>query len=206
MNAISSLIILVTFSFFRGHAEEPALNRFLIIGDSLTAGYGVSKEAAYPRQLELLFQEQGYKIQVLNAGSSGSTSASLKRRLQWHIKAQPKYIMIALGANDGLRGIPVSQTYANLKKSIEFAQKRKIQVILAGMKMPLNYGKKYRTDFEKTYKKLAKVFPEVIFIPFLLKDVGGVKDLNLADGIHPNEKGQKKIAQLLFKSLKGQLK
>ena len=180
--------------------------RFLIIGDSLTEGYGVSQSAAYPNQLEKIFLENKLPFKVFNAGSSGSTSASLKKRLLWHIKNKPKYLMIALGANDGLRGIPVKQTYNNLKQAIEFSKDKNINIILAGMKMPINYGKKYRNEFEETYSRLSKEHPEVIFIPFLLKGVGGVKELNLSDGIHPNEKGHKKIAEHVYQSIKEKLK
>jgi len=176
----------------------------LIVGDSLTEGYGVSKEAAYPAQLEKLFQDKGVALKVVNAGSSGSTSASLGKRLAWHLKKKPTHMLIALGANDGLRGIEPESMRKNLKEGIEKAQLEGIKVILAGMKMPLNYGKAYRQRYEKVFEDLGKT-KGVTFIPFLLKNVGGVKELNQADGIHPNEKGHQKMAEFLFQSLKDKI-
>ncbi len=170
----------------------------LILGDSLTEGYGISKEASFPKQLEILLNKKfpQKKTKVINAGSSGSTSASALSRLRWQLKAKLDVLILALGANDGLRGFPVSATKSNLKKTIELAKDNKIKVLLAGMKLPLNYGKKYRNDFEEIFKSLAKE-ENISFIPFLLKKVGGHSKLNLPDGIHPNEAGHKIIAKNL---------
>lgn len=170
----------------------------LILGDSLTEGYGVSKTAAFPNQLQVLLNQKfaKQKTKVINAGSSGSTSASALSRLKWHLRSKPNVLLLALGANDGLRGFSVSATKKNLQKTIALAKENKIKVILAGMKLPLNYGEKYRNDFESTFKDLAKS-EKIEFIPFLLKDVGGQPQLNLPDGIHPNEKGHKIIAENL---------
>lgn len=177
----------------------------LIVGDSLTEGYGVGKASAYPAKLEKLFQDNGINVKVQNAGSSGSTTASLKGRLKWHLKKKPDYLMIALGANDGLRGFPIESTKKNLNEGIKLATDNGMKVILAGMLLPMNFGKEYRAQFEAMYRELVKTH-EVIFIPFLLKDVGGVKDLNLPDGIHPNEKGYDIVAKTVFEALKGKLK
>lgn len=196
----------VTFilSLFCGVGTFAKQKTLLIVGDSLTEGYGIDKSAAYPAHLEKIFQKNQLDIKVINAGSSGSTTASVESRLKWHLKSKPDYLMIALGANDGLRGFSVEASYQNLKKAIEMAQAHSVRVILGGMLLPKNYGEKYRTDFENTYKKLSREF-DVIFIPFLLEGVGGVPELNLADGIHPNEKGHEKMAEHIFKSIKGKL-
>ena len=185
--------------------KAKASKTLLIVGDSLTEGYGVGKASAYPAKLEKLFQENGMDVKVQNAGSSGSTTASLKGRLKWHLKKKPEYLMIALGANDGLRGFPIESTKKNLNEGIKLATDNGMKVILAGMLLPMNFGKDYRAKFEAMYKELVKTH-DVIFIPFLLKDVGGVKDLNLPDGIHPNEKGYDIVAKTVFEALKGKLK
>jgi len=184
---------------------EATTTSILIVGDSLTEGYGVSRAAAFPAQLKELFKQNGQKLDIVNAGSSGSTSASLKKRLAWHLKKKPDFLMIALGANDGLRGIPPATTKENLKQGIETAQSKGIKVILAGMKMPMNYGEDFRKKYEIIFSELGQV-ENVIYIPFLLKGVAGQKSLNQADGIHPNEKGHKVIAEQLYIRLKDKIK
>lgn len=170
----------------------------VILGDSITEGYGLKKELAYPRLLEELFKKQFSRpVQILNAGISGSTSSTAIQRLKWFLKNKPDMLIIALGANDGLRGVPVSTLEKNLKGTIELAQENKIKVVLAGMLLPPNYGQAYRTEFENVFKKLSRL-PGVTFVPFLLKDVAGDKKRNQEDGIHPNEEGQKIIAQNLY--------
>ena len=173
----------------------------LIIGDSLTAGYGVSKKASYPSQLAKILEKSHPGYKVINAGSSGSTSASGLSRLKWHLKRKPNLLILALGANDGLRGFPVSATKDNLGKVIDTAKLAGVKVFLAGMKMPTNYEKKYRQEFEQVYPDLAKT-KAIGLIPFLLDGVGGDPKLNLADGIHPNEEGHKVIANTVYQSIK----
>ena len=181
-----------------------AKKKILIVGDSLTEGYGVAKDSAYPNQLQILIDKNKMDYQVINAGSSGSTSASAPNRLKWHMKSKPEILILALGANDGLRGFEVSSTKENLGKAIDMALKNNVKVYLAGMKLPMNYGKKYRAQFESIFTELQKE-KKIKLIPFLLKDVGGVKDLNLADGIHPNEKGHKIIAKTVYQFIKKDL-
>jgi acyl-CoA thioesterase-1 len=208
------LLLFTLIGFSKGSilfAQAPQLEdspvRILILGDSLTEGYGVSKKDAFPAILENLLNKNSSKkanakkFKVVAAGSSGSTSASAVKRLKWHLKAKPSLLILALGGNDGLRGLKPKATQDNLDKAIDFAKSKNIKVILAGMKIPTNYGKDYRKDFEKTYTELVKKH-NLEFIPFLLKDVGGVKKLNLADGIHPNEEGHKIIAKTLYQKLK----
>ncbi len=178
-----------------------APKKILFLGDSLTEGYGVKREKSYPYLLEQHFNKTQKLIKVINGGVSGSTTSSGLERLNWHIKRSPEILFLALGANDGLRGISLKVTFQNLEKIIQTALDKKIKVVLAGMLLPLNYGKKYRDDFEKGYKELAKKF-DVIFIPFLLDGVARKKEFNIDDGIHPNEKGHEKIKNNVIPFLK----
>ena len=185
--------------------SETNSKTILILGDSLTEGYGVEKESAFPAQLQKIINKSGKEnIKVTAAGTSGSTSASALKRLKWHLRKKPDFLILALGGNDGLRGLKPESTKENLSDAIKLAKSKNVKVFLAGMKIPLNYGEDYRSRFEKTFTDLAKV-EGVSLIPFLLEGVGGNKDLNLADGIHPNEKGHKIIAQTIYKNIKGSL-
>lgn len=177
---------------------------FLFVGDSLTAGYGVHEKESYVALLAQDWQQKQKKIRVINTAVSGSTTASCKPRLQWQAKAGFAYLFIALGANDGLRGIAVEASERNLTDCIEFAQKLGAKVFLAGMLLPKNYGEKYRTEFSQMYVRLAKKY-KLARLPFLLEGVGGVSELNQADGIHPNAKGHVKMYQQVKKFLEGQL-
>lgn len=172
-----------------------------MLGDSLTEGYGVSEEHAYPKILEGLIVESGKDYQVINGGVSGSTTASGTSRLRWFLKAKPKLVLIALGANDGLRGVKLSQSKKNLKNIIELATKNNIKVVLAGMRIPPNYGEDYTKQFQKLYIDLAREY-KIKRIPFLLKDVAAIKELNIEDGIHPNRKGHKIMANTVYKYIK----
>lgn len=179
--------------------------KIVMLGDSITAGYGLPQEEAFPAVAEKILKSKGHQVSLLNAGISGSTSASAVARLKWQLRSKPTHVFIALGANDGLRGFDVKTTQQNLEKAIQFCKDKNLGVILAGMKMPPNYGKKYTADFENTYSKLAKKH-SVPFFPFLLEGVAGEKDLNQGDGIHPNKEGQLviagKIADFLEKLIK----
>ena len=177
----------------------------LFLGDSLTEGYGINPDYAFPALIEKKVKAAGHKEAVIiNGGVSGSTTASGLKRLQWYSKRKPTIMVLALGANDGLRGLKVDQSEKNLKSIIEAAQKSEIKVILAGMKMPTNYGEDYRKKFEAIYPKLAKEY-KLPLIPFLLENVGGVSKLNLPDGIHPNPEGHKILAETVWKVLKEEL-
>lgn len=179
--------------------------RIVFLGDSLTEGYGVAKEKAYPALIDQKIKAAKMDWQVINAGVSGSTSASAKSRLDWQLKSKPEIIVIALGANDGLRGFKPTDTRENLEEAIVKAKASGARVVLAGMEMPPNYGDKYRDDFRKVYPALAKEL-KIDLIPFLLDKVGGSKDLNLEDGIHPNEKGYVIVADNVWKTLEPILK
>lgn len=214
---ILALLALMCFgsnAFAESKATGPAVESkkiLLVIGDSLTEGLGVKKSEAYPALLELkiakYLQEQkknsSTKWQVLNAGQSGWTSASGLRQLKWQTKgkSKPHLLLLALGANDGLRGLSVADTKKNLAEVLSEAKNLGIPAILAGMLMPPNYGKSYTEDFRKMYLQLAKEF-KVSLIPFLLEGVAGDKALNIEDGIHPNAKGHQRIADLVFPAVR----
>lgn len=181
----------------------PAVSKTLvIIGDSLTEGYGVSKEAAFPALLEKKIQAINPEWKIVNSGVSGSTSASAVSRVKWVLKSKPDMVMLALGANDGLRGVRVPTTEKNLDDALKLLTENTIPVILGGMYVPPNYGKKYQDDFKKMFLDLSKKH-KVTFVPFILDKVAGKKHLNLSDGVHPNEEGYKIMAEEIFKQIKG---
>ncbi len=184
-------------------SENKAVKEFkiLIIGDSISEGYGVAKEKAYPTILEKKLRALRPQLKIINASISGSTSASALKRVKWQLKMKPDMIILALGANDGLRGLKVEATEENLQKAIEAAKSQGIKVVLGGMKLPINYGEKYRSDFEAIFTHLAKK-NGIDLIPFILEGVGGIAAYNQADGIHPNEKGHERIAEHIFTFLK----
>jgi acyl-CoA thioesterase-1 len=182
-------------------AQAPVLKRIVIIGDSITEGYGVSRDQAYPALIQKSADNDKKKWQVINAGISGSTSASAVSRINWHLKNPPGAIVLALGANDGLRGNDPADLEKNLVEAIELCQAQGVKVVLAGMKMPPNYGKDYKQKFESIYPRISKRF-KVPLLTFLLDGVAGQSGLNLADGIHPNEKGHAIIAAKLYPFLK----
>ncbi|MFS4459278.1 arylesterase [Bdellovibrio sp. HCB2-146] len=193
-------VLLLTFSSF-----SFAQKKLIVLGDSLTEGYGVAKDAAFPAVLEKKLHEAGKKEwTVVNAGVSGSTTASGISRMKWLFKSKPDVVLLALGANDGLRGLKVEESQKNLSQAIKYAQEQKVRVILGGLYMPPNYGKDYTDKFKKMYESLAKQY-KVTFIPFILDKVAGNPKYNLADGIHPNEEGHKIIADNVFLVLKGAL-
>jgi len=178
-------------------AETKALS-VLIIGDSLTAGRGVMPEQAYPFMIQEKLKKSGQEnVRIINAGISGSTSAGAYARLKWYLKAGPNVLILALGANDGLRGLPVQEMKKNLDKAITLAKESNIRVIIAGMEVPPNYGPEYSKDFRQVFPDLAKEH-QIPLIPFLLEGVAGHARLNQADGIHPNPSGHKIIADTVL--------
>jgi acyl-CoA thioesterase I len=178
-------------------AAEPALGASRVIvalGDSLTAGLGLSPEEAYPALLEARLAQEGYDYRVVNAGVSGDTSAGGLRRIDWALKLGPEIVIVALGANDGLRGLPPTAMRDNLLAIVQRARNAGARVLLAGMQLPPNYGMSYTRSFEKVFADVAQT-ARVPLIPFLLQGVGGEARLNLPDGIHPNAEGQRRIAE-----------
>jgi acyl-CoA thioesterase-1 len=169
----------------------------LCLGDSLTAGFGLDEDQAYPAVLAGLAREAGHPWTVINAGVTGDTSAGGRRRLAWALKNHPDVVLIALGGNDGLRGLSVDETRGNLAAIIDGVRAAGARPVLAGMQLPLNYGADYRAAFAAVYPALAAE-KGVPLLPFLLEGVGGVGGLNQADGIHPTADGQRRIAATVY--------
>lgn len=201
ISLISTFFLLFSLLSLTSQAQEVEAKKILFLGDSLTEGYGVAKEVAYPLIFKKLVKQRLDKeVDILNGSVSGSTTSSALSRLRWFIRQKPQMMFLALGANDGLRGISLEVSKKNLEETIELAQAHDIQVVLAGMLLPTNYGEDYRQGFEKMFADLAKKY-KLTTIPFLLEGVATVKELNQADGIHPNEKGHEIMAETVFKKL-----
>lgn len=173
--------------------------RLLFLGDSLTAGYGLEPDQAYPQLVEVALRARGREVTVVNAGLSGDTSAGGLRRMDWILRQSIDTLVVALGANDALRGLPVDTTRENLRGIIHAvrAKQPEVRIILAGMLAPPNMGAAYRDSFARLFPELARS-ESVELLPFLLEGVAGVPSLNLADGIHPNVEGQKRVAELVL--------
>ena len=186
-----------------GRAREPIrdeIPRIVAFGNSLTAGAGIPAEESYPSQLQRRLDERGYRYRVVNAGVSGDTTAGGLRRVDWVLKSRPEIVIVELGANDGLRGLSVEQMRDNLETIIERVQAAGAKVILAGMKLPLNYGEEYRARFEAVYTRLAEKH-HVTLMPFFLEGVGAQAKLNQGDGIHPTGDGYRVIVDHLWPML-----
>jgi len=166
----------------------------------LTAGLGVAPEQSYPTQLQKQLDALGYRYQVLNAGVSGDTSAGGLRRVSWVLAGKPQVVILELGGNDGLRGLGLPETRSHLDAIIRQLKDAHVRVILAGMKLPPNYGKEYTARFEAMYRDLAQLY-ELPLIPFLLEGVGGERTLNQADGIHPTGEGYRIVVKNVLRSL-----
>jgi acyl-CoA thioesterase-1 len=175
--------------------------RIVALGDSLTAGLGLSTAEAYPALLQQRVQAEGLDFEVVNAGVSGDTSAGGLSRLDWALEGDVRVLIVALGGNDALRGLPTDQLQHNLAQIIERAQAKGISVILAGMEAPPNYGRDYIVAFLKVYPALAKQY-NVAFVPFLLQGVAGSAGLNQRDGIHPTPAGARVVAATVWGALK----
>jgi acyl-CoA thioesterase-1 len=186
-----------------GITEEKAF-RILILGDSLTEGYGVSPAQAFPSLLEKKLnsssQTEHKFFEVINGGVTGSTTSGGVSRIGWHMQSPPDFLLVALGGNDGLRGIPPQESKQNLRKIIVSAQEHKVPVMLAGMKLPPNYGATHLEAFENMFPELADEL-KIPLLPFLLEGVGGNPKMNLPDRIHPNPQGHQMICQTVFQHL-----
>jgi acyl-CoA thioesterase-1 len=198
-------VILAVFCFHTAGANElsdPADTRPRIVafGDSLTAGLGVSRDETYPAQLQRRLDELNYRYRVINAGVSGETTAGGLRRVPWVLGSKPDVVILELGGNDGLRGLSLEQTKDNLSRIIEQLRQAGTTVILAGMKLPPNYGQDYIRGFESIYPHLAKHY-DLALIPFLLDGVAASPALNQADGIHPTREGYRIVVDQVLKVL-----
>lgn len=177
--------------------EQP---RIIILGDSITAGLGLPSDGIYPTLLADHFQRAGTPTEILNAGVSGDTTAGGLRRIDWLLKQQPDLLLIELGANDGMRGVPLEDIEANLSKMIEKSQQADVAVRLLQMRIPANFGDEYTAGFAAIYPRLAEKH-DVPLLPFLLQGVAGDQELNQADGIHPTKAGHSIIAETMFMQL-----
>jgi acyl-CoA thioesterase I len=174
--------------------------RIVFLGDSLTAGYGLAKEASVPSLIQARLRLAGYPHEVVNAGVSGDTSAGGLSRLDWSLAGDVQILVIELGGNDGLRGLPVTGLKQNLTEIITRARARGIGVVLTGMEAPPNFGPAYTSEFREVYRQLAREH-DVTFVPFYLQDVAGIPSLNLSDGIHPNEEGSRIVEKTVWSAL-----
>lgn len=176
--------------------------RILFYGDSITAGYGLDKEQAFPALLQQKADSLGKDWKVINGGLSGETSAGGLRRINWVLQQPIDIFALELGGNDGLRGMSTEDSYTNLSKILETVKAKypEAKIIVAGMQMPPNMGERYTKAFSEMYPKLAKAY-DAYLIPFILEDVGGIKELNQADGIHPTAEGHRIIAENLWEDL-----
>jgi acyl-CoA thioesterase I len=175
-------------------AAAPAAAPLVVfLGDSLTAGLGLASDQAYPSLLARALRDDGIPARVVNAGVSGDTSAGGLRRLRWLLAQRPAVVVVGLGGNDALRGQPVAEIERNLRAIVAEVRQAGARVLLLGMLIPPNYGPEYTGAFAAVYPRIARDL-HVPLVPFLLAGVGGMSDLNQADGIHPTAAGQVKVA------------
>lgn len=177
-------------------AAPPAASGPLVVflGDSLTAGYGLPEERAFPAVLQAEMARRSREIRIVNAGVSGDTTAGGLARVDWLLAQRPDVLVVGLGANDGLRGQPVAGAADNLRRIIVQAQSAGAQVLLLGMQVPRSMGPEYAREFAGMYPRLARELG-VPLVPFLLEGVAGRRSLNLEDGIHPNAEGQRRLSE-----------
>ncbi|MDO8477617.1 MAG: arylesterase [Candidatus Rokubacteria bacterium] len=176
------------------HAVERVIVAF---GDSLTAGLGVTPEDSYPARLQARLRADGYAYRVVNASASGDTTAGGLRRVDWALKNRPDIVIVALGANDALRGQDLASVRANLDAIVARFQKAGVRVLVAGMEVPPNYGASYAADFRRLYAEVARK-RGAAFMPFLLDGVAGNPRLNQPDGIHPTAEGYRVVVEHLW--------
>ncbi len=183
-------------------AVEEKEKIIMFYGNSITAGYGVSTDQAFPALVQEIIDSLDYPYKVVNAGLSGETSAGGLNRIEWVLRTVPDIFVLELGGNDGLRGLLLSETKRNLAQIIGKVQSvnPEVRVVLAGMEVPPNLGQDYTAEFRGIFRELANEH-DVTFIPFLLEGVGGEEELNQSDGIHPNEEGHEIVAETVWQYL-----
>ncbi|MDB5261930.1 MAG: family lipase [Adhaeribacter sp.] len=186
--------------------KKVEMQNILFFGNSLTAGYGLDPSEAFPALIQHRIDSLGLPYKVINAGLSGETTAGGKSRIDWLLRQKIDVFVLELGANDGLRGIPVTETAKNLQAIIDKVKAKypDVRMVLAGMEIPPNMGGRYAADFRVIFRQIAEK-NKMAFVPFLLEGVGGVRDLNQGDGIHPTEKGHRILAENVWQVLKGVL-
>lgn len=196
-NGLSALLVLVAGVFAHVAAADAKPLTLVAVGDSLTAGYGLPGSAAFPSVLERELKKRGHNVSVANAGVSGDTTAGGLDRLDWSVPEGTDAVIVALGANDMLRGLDPSRTRANLEAIVSRLQQRNIPVLLAGMYAARNLGADYAASFDAIYPGIAQKRGLVLY-PFFLDGVAGQRQLNLADGIHPNAEGVKIMVERIL--------
>lgn len=194
---------------FQGNADRPLIlppaetnkPKIIAFGDSLTAGFGLAEKESYPYLLQQKLNADGYSYEVVNAGVSGDTSLGGAERAEWVLgRDDAKVLILALGANDLLRRMPVDQMKANLEKILEIAKEKNMKVLICGMLAPASVGEEYQRDYINAYSELSKKY-DTAFLPFMLQGVALDKSLNQADGIHPNAAGSKIMTENIYTAL-----
>lgn len=185
-----------------GGAEE-GTRTMVVMGDSLAVGYGLDPSEAFPALLQAKIDKAGLDVTVANAGLSGDTTAGGLRRIDWLLRRKMDVLLIELGGNDGLRGIPIEETRSNLQGIVDRARAKypDVKIVIAGMQMPPNMGEEYTSRFREIFPALARRNGAVL-IPFLLEGVGADPEFNQSDLIHPNAEGQRRVAENVWKVLK----
>ena len=199
------VVMLVVVFLVSGSAvaeEEAGKQTILFLGDSLTSGYGLSVEVAFPAVIQAKIDSLGWNYKVINAGISGETTSAGLSRMDWMLKRRVDVLVIGLGANDGLRGVPIEVTRGNLQGIIDRTRRSypEVKILLAGMRVPPNLGPEYATEFTAIYPELAEK-NKATLVPFLLEGIGGIAELNLPDGIHPTAMGHRIIAENVWEAL-----
>lgn len=197
LRAVAAALLLLAGA---GPAIAAGERVLVVLGDSLTAGLGVTPDEAYPALLQARLRREGLAYRVVNAGVSGDTSAGGRRRLDWVLRTRPAVVVVALGANDGLRAQPVAALRDNLIAIVTRLRTAGARVLLVGMRLPPNYGAAYADGFAGTFTEAARA-TSVPLLPFLLEGVAGDPALNQADGIHPNAAGHRVIAETVWRAL-----
>ncbi len=212
LNAVFFFISIALAEFQPGLSANPATlqntknertsQTILFLGNSLTAGYGLDESVAFPSLIQQRLDSLGWEFRVVNAGLSGETSAGGVRRIDWLLKQKVDLLVLELGGNDALRGIDLSVTRKNLQRIIDktIARYPDARIVIAGMQVPANLGQTYTAAFEEIFPALARE-NETYLIPFLLEGVGGIRELNLPDGIHPTAAGHQIVAENVWKVL-----
>jgi acyl-CoA thioesterase-1 len=195
-------LLLACFSALALGAAASAPKVVLVLGDSVAAGYGIDAAQAFPARLQEKIDARGWSFKVVNAGQSGDTTAGGLGRMEWLLKNRVDVLILELGANDGLRGVPAEVTTKNLQAIIDRTKKKypKARIVVAGMKVPPNMGSDYGRRFESIFPEVARK-NKAALVPFILEEVGGVEKLNLPDGIHPTARGHEIAAANVWKVL-----
>jgi acyl-CoA thioesterase-1 len=192
-----SLVAALALGLALGSPAGAAERVVVAFGDSLTAGFGVAADEAWPALLQARLQREGYPYRVVNAGVSGDTTAGGLRRVDWALRSPPEVAIVALGANDGLRGLSLAAMRDNLRGIVGRFQAAGVRVLLAGMRLPANYGDEYTRGFVEVFGEVARQ-ERVPLMPFLLAGVAVDPRLNQADGIHPNAEGHRVVAERVW--------